>query len=77
MNNTPHKTKILEAFLLPLLLLSAEPRVRAEGASFPYGMWPAEKPNIPLSAAVERLYDRYDAHTPAANELFTDRKSVV
>lgn len=35
---------------------------------------PAEKPNIPLSAAMERYYDQFDGKQPYNNEFFTQFK---
>lgn len=40
---------------------------------FPFFI-PAEKPNRPLSAAVERNYDAYSSIRPEQNELYTQFK---
>ncbi len=41
-----------------------------EHQDFPYIM-PEEKPDFPLSAAYERVYDEYGVATPQQNELYT------
>ncbi|MEO0797141.1 MAG: family 43 glycosylhydrolase [Verrucomicrobiota bacterium] len=43
------------------------------GQAFPYEM-PAERPNQPLSAAMERAYNNYSALRPEENELYTQFK---
>jgi len=45
----------------------------AEPAGFPYRL-PDQRPDRPLSAAMERLYDEYLAPTPEANELYSTFK---
>ena len=42
-------------------------------ASFPF-ILPKEKPDMPLSAAMERLYTKYPAPRPEQNELYTQFK---
>ena len=54
--------------LAPLAWLSAE-----EPKAFPY-MLLDRKPDMPLSAAMERLYEDYLAPTPEANELYSTFK---
>lgn len=44
-----------------------------DGTFFPYE-FPEEKPNIPLSAAVERNYDAYMGVRPETNELYSQFK---
>jgi hypothetical protein len=62
---------------LPLIVLAAfglQPlTAAAEPGAFPY-VFPATKPDRPLSAAMERLYDAYFAPTPEANELYSTFK---
>lgn len=41
---------------------------------FPYGTLPESKPNMELSASVERTYDDYPAEHPVKNELFSSFK---
>lgn len=48
-------------------------RAAAQSPGFPY-LLPDKKPNRPLSAAMERLYDDYLAPTPKANELYSTFK---
>ncbi len=38
---------------------------------FPYGTLPEKRPNIELSASMERIYTDYPARHPALNELFS------
>lgn len=52
---------------LPAMLGAAEP------PAFPYGL-PDQKPDRPLSAAMERLYKDYPAVTPEKNDLFSNFK---
>ncbi len=47
------------------LCIAAEPQ-----GSFPFVL-PKEKPDMPLSAAMERLYTKYPAPRPEHNELYT------
>jgi len=42
-------------------------------AIFPYGL-PDKKPDMPLSAAMQRLYDYYGVTTPDKNELYSNFK---
>ncbi|MEM7812344.1 MAG: glycoside hydrolase [Planctomycetota bacterium] len=56
--------------MLPLVFLALAARASAAEPVFPY-IIPDEKPDIPLSAAMERAFDRYDAPTTYENELFT------
>lgn len=55
-------------------LLALVPALAAAPAVFPYGGAPAERPAIPLSAAMARIYENYDARSTDANELFTNFK---
>lgn len=55
------------------LALCAATSALGEPMSFPF-MLPEEKPDIPLSAAMERLYSAYPAPRPEHNELFTQFK---
>lgn len=41
---------------------------------FPYGTLPEQKPDIELSAAMERVYDNYPANHPERNELYSNFK---
>ncbi|MEQ9289694.1 MAG: family 43 glycosylhydrolase [Cyclobacteriaceae bacterium] len=53
---------------------SAEPKITAGNQeAFPYDM-PEEKPDRPLSAAVERNYDAYMGVRPETNELYSQFK---
>lgn len=47
--------------------------VAAEPPAFPYAL-PEKKPDLPLSAAMERLYDDYPGVTAARNELYSTFK---
>ena len=67
MRNNARFAPLLGLVLFLSVAAAAEP-------VFPYGMWPDKKPQIPLSAAGARLYDAYEAHTPAVNGLFTNFK---
>lgn len=60
------KNKLLSLAAVALISssLSGEPK------GFPY-LLPVEKPDRPLSAAVERNYDAYGAERPEKNELYT------
>lgn len=55
-------------FLLALLFLA--PCSAEEKQTFPYVL-PAEKPDMPLSSAMNRLYDDYLAPKPQDNELYS------
>tara|TARA_A100001015_G_scaffold70735_1_gene78334 strand:- start:9010 stop:10254 length:1245 start_codon:yes stop_codon:yes gene_type:complete len=55
------------------LLLCGVSVVSAWGAPFP-GVVPSEKPTFPLSAAMERLYDRWNPHEDRNNELYSNFK---
>lgn len=59
-------------FLMALFVLSVL-MSRAESKGFPFTL-PAEKPERPLSAAMERLYTEYPAEKPEKNELFSQFK---
>ncbi len=62
------------AFSLVVLLLSAcGPQQQTEQGGFPFKL-PKEKPNRPLSAAMQRNYDNYMAPRPEDNELYTQFK---
>lgn len=66
------KSKLLSIFTLSLLV--ASPMANAEELkTLPFDL-PAEKPNIPLSAAMERYYDQFDGKQPYNNEFFTQFK---
>ena len=53
----------------PILTANSE----AEGQSDPFpALIPAKKPEGPLSAAVGRLYGRWNPHADRANELFSN-----
>jgi len=60
--------------ILPALLAFLLPGAAVEAQVFPYGHPPEEKPDMPLSAALHRLYDNYSARWTQANELFTTFK---
>jgi hypothetical protein len=69
----------LTCMLAGIVIISAGnaivPAANAQApAAFPYGSPPEKKPNIPLSAAMNRVYDNYSARWPEANELFTNFK---
>lgn len=67
---------LLSAFLV--LLLSCSPtqeKPAADGEGFPYGNIPRTKPERPLSAAMNRVYDgTYGSLEVATNELFSNFK---
>ena len=69
------KTKIIIVRIIPLLLIlilsSCQPQKPADG--FPFHL-PKQKPNRPLSQALERNYDAYPAPRPEDNELYTQFK---
>ena len=78
MNSWKFKTT---AFLILLLLISfctMEPDEQKTGSNFhpfPYGNIPRDKPDRPLSAAMQRVYDgAYDSLEIATNELFSNFK---
>ena len=54
--------------VMPLALVAEEPR-----AGFPYD-FPEQRPDRPLSAAMDRLYSDYPAARPENNELYTQFK---
>lgn len=56
--------------LILLFALFSSKAVAGEPKGFPF-MLPEEKPDRPLSAAMERLYDNYPAERPEKNELYT------
>lgn len=62
-------------FVLLVILLSsfAFGKNSEDVAGFPFYL-PKEKPDRPLSAAMERLYDAYEAPRPEHNELFSQFK---
>jgi hypothetical protein len=66
------RIKTLTAIAVATSSLIAVARA-AEPAGFPYKL-PDKKPDRPLSAAMERLYDDYLAPTPEANELYSTFK---
>ena len=59
-----------------ILLLTFGSALMAQDATiFPYGAIPAEKPDMPLSAAMARVYDgSYKGVDCFLNELFTNFK---
>ncbi|MEM9259664.1 MAG: glycoside hydrolase, partial [Bacteroidota bacterium] len=61
------KLATLSLFVLVLVFLTG--LVKAQDG-FPF-ILPKEKPNRPLSAAMERNYSRYPAPRPEDNELYT------
>ncbi len=63
--------KTLSLTLTSVLLLTGV--CNAEPKAFPF-MLPEEKPDRPLSAAMERLYDNYPAERPEKNELYSQFK---
>ncbi|SNR31419.1 Glycosyl hydrolases family 43 [Lutibacter agarilyticus] len=73
------KIKLLNLLILvvssTLFMISCEPKQDevAEQKSFPFQL-PKEKPNMPLSRAMERNYDNYLAPRPEDNELYTQFK---
>ena len=73
------KTKFNQLLILVIsstfFLASCEPKQEAETkpAYFPF-ILPKEKPNMPLSRAMERNYDNYLAPRPEDNELYTQFK---
>ncbi|MEX0320848.1 MAG: glycoside hydrolase family 117 protein [Puniceicoccaceae bacterium] len=56
--------------LILFLVLTLTSATAGEPKGFPF-MLPEEKPDRPLSAAMERLYDNYPAERPEKNELYT------
>lgn len=64
---------LLLVLLLAATLLSAPGASAGEPAAFPYGL-PKQKPDRPLSEAMERLYTAYPAVRPEENELFSNFK---
>lgn len=62
-----------KAFILICLLTASAYGGAKAPKPFPYKM-PKEKPDMPLSAAMERAYDNYSAPTYWWNELFTKFK---
>ncbi len=70
--------KTIPVFLLCLMVACVAPEqeknepLEVEGA-FP-AIMPEEKPDRPLSAAMERLYDRWNPHEDRGNELYSNFK---
>ena len=62
--------RILNQLAAPILLLFSQPLTSTAQEQFPYLM-PPEKPDRPLSAAVERNYDAYPSIRPEQNELYS------
>ena len=67
-------------FLVVVALLSScQPSPRSDTsdkevlAAFPYNV-PEEKPNLPMSRALERNYNAYMGARPETNELYTQFK---
>ncbi|MBT2161381.1 glycoside hydrolase family 117 protein [Zobellia barbeyronii] len=63
----------MKQFILTVLSLSSFLLSYGQEKAFPYDL-PEEKPNRPLSAALERNYDNYLGARPESNELFTQFK---
>ena len=59
--------------IITIGLLAVMGTAVAEEQSFPF-MLPKEKPDMPLSAAMERLYSAYPAPRPEHNELYSQFK---
>lgn len=70
MNRKTVLVKVFAFFCLGLMSVQVSAQ-KQEG--FPFVL-PKEKPNRPLSAAMERLYDNYMAPRPEANELYSQFK---
>jgi hypothetical protein len=51
-------------FILTVFLALLPQASAAQAQVFPYGHPPEEKPDMPLSAALNRLYDNYSARWP-------------
>lgn len=62
----------LVVFTLAILLAGLNGSGQAQAPGFPYGKPPEEKPKQPLSEAMKRLYDAYDARRAEDNELFSN-----
>ncbi len=70
------KVNIISAACVAVLATaccSSECTAKKPTAPYPYEM-PAEKPNIELSEAMDRVYDEWGAATPQENELYTEFK---
>ncbi|GJM62612.1 glycoside hydrolase family 117 protein [Persicobacter diffluens] len=69
------KLSYYPAFFALCLMFACNPQTvqNAEHSHFPFVL-PKEKPQIKLSAAMERNYDRYMAPRPEDNELYTQFK---
>ena len=68
---------MLRCWMTNIVLLSAltTAGLAQESQVFPYGSVPEEKPNLPLSAAMNRVYDgTYTGLDCARNELFSNFK---
>lgn len=65
--------KLTKLVLLTLIMVSCSQKGKEAYDPFPF-LIPAEKPNRPLSAAVERNYDAYEAIRPEQSELYTQFK---
>ena len=63
----------LYCLLLCMMLLSCQQKQESTQEGFPF-LVPAEKPDRPLSVAVERNYDAYLSFRPETNELYTQFK---
>lgn len=72
--NATRICRVSTTALLIWLAASLLPCDADEPTTFPYGNPPEKKPDIPLSAAMNRLYDDYDARWTEANELFSNFK---
>lgn len=62
-----------QSSLLPIVTLLLLLSCKATSQSFPFKL-PKEKPDIPLSASMQRNYDGYMAPRPEDNELYTQFK---
>lgn len=60
-------------FIIACLLSSCEQAPKESEGGFPFHL-PQEKPNRPMSAAMERIYTDYQAPQPQNNELFSQFK---
>ncbi|VGO16367.1 hypothetical protein PDESU_04958 [Pontiella desulfatans] len=61
----------MRSLILPMLMVAGV--VVAETKPFP-AVIPNEKPDFPISAAMERLYDEWNPHEDRANELYSNFK---
>ena len=65
--------KTFSVFILCALASTGWAQEKQATTGFPY-LIPSEKPDRPLSAAMARNYDQYDAIRPEQNELYTQFK---